>query len=388
MGYFLNPFTAFLNDTIKNKTVFPIFEETLTVSNTTTTSLTKNANFISCILSVEDYPIRMFSSGVNPTQNEGHLIQSGGVINLNSNSEITSFKAIGIGGNAKIQVSYYGTEMEIDNTPPLPPLGVSVTAGNSELNIAWNHNTESDLKGYNVYINGTKHNSVPITTNSYSAAPLTNGTSYAVQVTSVDFSNNESAKSTEVFATPLMIISDTFNRANSSIIGTTETGGKTWSQFNGTWQIVSNSLKLTAHGTANASDHIGFSTDSVNGIFKTRFLTNEYESRIGFRLTDNNPYFGYLLINKGGTYKLFTTNGGTSEIGTRLASLSARPGDVVEVRMNNLLIDIYINDIHIITHTIGDNYHVAPSAGTTIALGGVSSSVGVSYDDVYFTPTL
>ncbi len=70
----------------------------------------------------------------------------------------------------------------------------------------WTGNTETDLQGYKIY-KGTTSGSYedPISVGkvtSYSLTGLTNDTTYYIAISAYDTSNNESAKSAEVSATP------------------------------------------------------------------------------------------------------------------------------------------------------------------------------------------
>jgi predicted xylan-binding protein with Ca-dependent carbohydrate-binding module/lysyl oxidase/fibronectin type III domain protein len=100
----------------------------------------------------------------------------------------------------------YGTST--DGTPPAPPTGVTATAGDRTVSLAWSANTESDLAGYNVYrgtANGgpyTKINSSLLTSRSYGDTGLTNGTTYYYVIKAVDTSGNVSNASSQVQGTP------------------------------------------------------------------------------------------------------------------------------------------------------------------------------------------
>lgn len=91
---------------------------------------------------------------------------------------------------------------DVDQTPPATPTGLLATAGDGQVALSWNANSDSDLAGYNLYRNGSKVNTSLITTTSYTDTGRTNGTSYSYQISAVDDSSNESTKSTAVFATP------------------------------------------------------------------------------------------------------------------------------------------------------------------------------------------
>ncbi|MCY8823089.1 fibronectin type III domain-containing protein [Bacillus atrophaeus] len=81
-----------------------------------------------------------------------------------------------------------------DEEPPEKPTGLKVTNGNESLVIAWDKNSEFDLEGYNVYLDGKKVTNKPITSNVYTVPDLENGQTYHVEVSAVDTSGNESEK--------------------------------------------------------------------------------------------------------------------------------------------------------------------------------------------------
>src|SRR5712664_2617661 len=88
--------------------------------------------------------------------------------------------------------------------PPATPTGLTATAGNAQVSLAWN--ASSGAASYNLYrsVNGgayTLLNTNPITTTSYTDSSLTNGTPYCYEATAVN-SSGESAKSSPACATP------------------------------------------------------------------------------------------------------------------------------------------------------------------------------------------
>lgn len=94
------------------------------------------------------------------------------------------------------------TEPEVDNVPPSPPTGLNVVNGNESLRLTWKKNTEDDLKGYNIYLNGVQINDSLVYSNYYVIPNLNNGDKYSLQVSAVDTSGNESALSESVTGIP------------------------------------------------------------------------------------------------------------------------------------------------------------------------------------------
>ncbi|MEW6607925.1 MAG: fibronectin type III domain-containing protein, partial [bacterium] len=99
-----------------------------------------------------------------------------------------------------------------DTTPPSAPTGLKATAGNNQVTLNWNANTESDCDGYYVYystsssISPTNYDDFDWvygrTTTNYTFTGLTNGTLYYFIVTATDESDNESEPSSTVNTTP------------------------------------------------------------------------------------------------------------------------------------------------------------------------------------------
>jgi len=98
-----------------------------------------------------------------------------------------------------------------DTTAPQTPTGVVAVAGDGEVTISWNANSETDLAGYNVYkseTSGTGYNQITTSTQTSSShtglrdSSVTNGTQYFYKISAEDTTGNESAFSSEVSATP------------------------------------------------------------------------------------------------------------------------------------------------------------------------------------------
>ena len=93
-----------------------------------------------------------------------------------------------------------------DKTAPSVPTGLTANAGScSQVNLSWSASTDerngSGLKGYYVYRGSAKQNSTPVTSTAYSDTGLSALTPYSYQVTAVDNTGNESAKSSSASAT-------------------------------------------------------------------------------------------------------------------------------------------------------------------------------------------
>jgi len=102
-------------------------------------------------------------------------------------------------------------DFTIDITPPAVPSGLQVIAGNGQVSLSWNANTQVDLSHYQIYrsttggFTPTQSNLIdkvdkPDTT--FIDTGLTNETRYYYRISAVDNAGNESEFSDEVNATP------------------------------------------------------------------------------------------------------------------------------------------------------------------------------------------
>jgi len=94
-----------------------------------------------------------------------------------------------------------------DTTPPAPPSNLAAAAGDGEVALDWDDNTESDLDSYTVYRSTTQGGGYSaiasgLSGSAYSDASAVNGTTYYYVVTASDNDGNESSQSSEAQATP------------------------------------------------------------------------------------------------------------------------------------------------------------------------------------------
>lgn len=99
-------------------------------------------------------------------------------------------------------VQSISTQSDNDTVAPNAPAGVKVENASNGAIVSWYRNTETDIAGYNIYVDGVKYNATPVTRLSYSVVGLDAGSSYEIKVTAVDSSGNESGYSSAVMATP------------------------------------------------------------------------------------------------------------------------------------------------------------------------------------------
>lgn len=165
------------------------------------------------------------------------------VLNLDE-ATMYSFRIVTVdkAGNASAGVvKSIATLSTVDETPPAPPTGLSVTVGNGGLNLTWNNNLETDLDGYNIYVDGTKVNTTPIRKASYVLSGLKNSQSYMISVTAVDKSSNESAQSQVATGTPS---SDAIPVLGLADYDLNDVAGGIGSWFSSLWLIIAFSAAI------------------------------------------------------------------------------------------------------------------------------------------------
>lgn len=90
----------------------------------------------------------------------------------------------------------------VDTTPPAPPEGVVVYNGDSRADIAWFHNREEDVAGYNVYYSDTydgRYTLIGSTSDNYFVDhDASNGVEIYYGVAAYDYNGNESELSYDV----------------------------------------------------------------------------------------------------------------------------------------------------------------------------------------------
>ena len=84
-----------------------------------------------------------------------------------------------------------------DTKPPSSPVLTSPSKTESSVNLSWTTSADNvGLSGYDVYVNGTKHNSSVLTTTTYTVGGLSASTSYSFYVQARDLSSNTSNSNT------------------------------------------------------------------------------------------------------------------------------------------------------------------------------------------------
>lgn len=103
--------------------------------------------------------------------------------------------------NEYFDIAAYGSYAP-DVTPPATPQGFLIENRDGGVKLSWVNVKDADLSGYNVYVDGSKANRVPVLTPYHTILGLTNGQTYSIVVKAVDDSGNESPSSTVITGRP------------------------------------------------------------------------------------------------------------------------------------------------------------------------------------------
>ncbi|MCK6257454.1 lamin tail domain-containing protein [Fictibacillus sp. KIGAM418] len=89
-----------------------------------------------------------------------------------------------------------------DDAAPSIPSNIKAEAGNGVVQLSWDSNPDSDLYRYHIYKNGNLEFSVSPSKHEFTISSLIGNLDYTVQMTAVDTSGNESAKSAPLTVRP------------------------------------------------------------------------------------------------------------------------------------------------------------------------------------------
>lgn len=237
-----------------------------------------------------------------------------------------------------------------DLTPPNAPTGLTATPSDSTVALTWTAATDNiAVTAYRVYQGGVLVKSVATTSTSITG--LTNFTTYTFTVTAVDAAGNESAPSGPVTATPTVTYSaDTFTRANSASVGSTEVGGFPWtanpSTDQGLWAISSNTLQKPNPNSLTTPKELLINDGHADGTLECTFVSSTAgASGIAFRVSTDLSA-GFLFSRSSATPGVYTLKRRAGTTYTTLwtqAPGTGATGDVAKVVLNGSSIKCYVN---------------------------------------------
>lgn len=193
------------------------------------------------------------------------LVMVGGYI-----SSLGGFPTTFSGSNYDIEIIPIRNEIAVhDDTLTAVPTGLAGTPGNTQVELTWNVNIESNFSYYKLYRNGSLIYSGSDLT--YLDTGLTNGVSYAYTIQSVNTSGLASALSSAVNVTPNTPSLFAGNPPTSNSLTTypkiTKPGGATPI-------AVTNQAELVA-ALNNAAEHVEITAASTIAITSEIFLSNQ-----------------------------------------------------------------------------------------------------------------
>jgi gliding motility-associated-like protein len=129
-------------------------------------------------------------------------------------------------GNAgtPVTATTNSSTVTVDRTAPAAPTGLAAIAGNTQNTITWNASPAPDLDKYILYAGTTINPTTAIQTIAagtltYTHTGLTNGIDYFYQISAVDITGNEGAKSSNIVSAPKGTQTITFNPLATSVYG-------------------------------------------------------------------------------------------------------------------------------------------------------------------------
>lgn|GEM_PF-2381464 len=296
------------------------------VRTLSTAEFQRNSNVVE--LSI---PLSTLNLANGNTLRAGYISNDSAVNRLPGSSGVLPGYTLGSGGTG-------GGGTTPDTTAPAIPAGLTASAGSGQVTLSWSANTESDLQGYNIYRGTTKLNTAPATGTTYTATGLTNGTSYSFQISAVDTSGNESAKSTAVSATPQAVTTITIDGSASdwgSVAALNSSAGGTITAMKA--KNDGTNLYLLIQGSGlNVKSQFYLNTDNnaSSGYNPANWATSGVDT-----LLENQNLYAYSGTNNGWTWSLASTlssaqyvrNDTVIELAVPLSSLGLTAGSTIRL---------------------------------------------------------
>ena len=114
----------------------------------------------------------------------------------------SSIRAISTNSYGSTSPASTAVTVPVDPRPQTPG-GLAGSPGDTVLTLTWGSNAESDIRGYNVYRDGTMLNAGILTETTFVDGCLTNGKGYNYTVTAVDNYGSESHQSNAIIVAPV-----------------------------------------------------------------------------------------------------------------------------------------------------------------------------------------
>ncbi|WP_213003955.1 pectinesterase family protein [Clavibacter zhangzhiyongii] len=108
--------------------------------------------------------------------------------------------AVDAAGNASAPAT--AEARPVDTAPPAAPVGVVATGADGKVLLSWTASADADIAGYDVFRDGEKLTSTPLTAPAFTDTGLVNDTAYAYTVTAIDDTGLVSAASAIATGTP------------------------------------------------------------------------------------------------------------------------------------------------------------------------------------------
>lgn len=171
------------------------------------------------------------------------------------------------------------------------------------------------------------------------------------------------------------VITDSFNRANSSsTLGSADTG-ELWTAHAGTWGISSNRAYVAA--ASGGVDLATLNANTANGTVGVRLYGYYPFARLVFRFSDVNNYLYY--TDAAGIHTVRKVVGGTDSLVGTLAAFTYTDGDLIQVALNGSSIAVLATGVQRWSGTEAHNV-----TATRFGLGNNNPSP-MTWDDFGFT---
>jgi hypothetical protein len=106
------------------------------------------------------------------------------------------YRVVAVKGDARSEDSAVAAIRPVDQFPPNPPQGLRILAGVSSVELSWDPNSESDLRGYRLYRStddgAEERIAEMLDAPAYRDTAVATGKKYRYRLTAVDLSGNES----------------------------------------------------------------------------------------------------------------------------------------------------------------------------------------------------